>query len=258
MAIQAYIDDSLTDNEVLVLAGYIAHFEEWEKFSIRWQELLDMSPRWLGFKMSDIASSKDELRWERAGWFYRPIEDHALAFVACAVEIGPLRQIVRELDLPTKMNNPYIFGLKAIVDATAQYQHELGIHEKVDFIFDDRGEEAMVREGFDYYKASLDENMQKLVGAKPRFESDLEFLPLQAADMLAWHVRKHWLTHRSITANYIELPWKKNRDMPGYKFNFDFDDLLRNLRRLRLKLIERGIMRSTTLKVTFTWNGKTF
>jgi hypothetical protein len=37
----------------------------------------------------------------------------------------------------------------------------------------------------------------RLVG-EPRFEKDTEFLPLQAADLIAWHVRQHWLAHKSM------------------------------------------------------------
>ena len=72
MPMQAFIDDSQSDGEVLVLAGYLARFEQWERFSLDWQELLDMRPRWQRFKMVEVAANPDRL--ERAGWFYRAID----------------------------------------------------------------------------------------------------------------------------------------------------------------------------------------
>jgi hypothetical protein len=102
MPFQAFIDDSRSDDEVLVLAGYLASYERWEKFSHDWQELLSMSPRWDRFKMKDIATSRVAERWERAGWSYRVVERYAQAFVAVAVEIEPLQRVIRELQFPNR------------------------------------------------------------------------------------------------------------------------------------------------------------
>ena len=67
VTIQAYIDDSQEEGQVLVLAGYIASVPQWLAFSKDWQELLDMRPRWDAFHMVEIAKSDDPARWERAG-----------------------------------------------------------------------------------------------------------------------------------------------------------------------------------------------
>jgi hypothetical protein len=46
MPFEAYVDDSQAGGEVLVMAGYIALYEQWEKFSVESQKLLDGPPRW--------------------------------------------------------------------------------------------------------------------------------------------------------------------------------------------------------------------
>jgi hypothetical protein len=66
----------------------------------------------------------------------------------------------------------------------------MGIEEPIDFIFDNQNEKTAILNGWDLYRASAPERIHKLLGAMPRFEDDEQFLPLQAADMLAWWCRK--------------------------------------------------------------------
>lgn len=253
MMFQAYVDDSMAQDQVLALAGYIAPVERWRSFSDEWRRLLDMRPPWPYFKMSEVATTEDELRWERAGWFYRAIEEHAQAFVAVVVEIDALRRVVRELGLPESLENPYVTAFRAIADFTAQYQHELGITEPIDFIFDEHGQSEQVRHGFEVFRATQSPEMKERLGRTPRFERDTDLLPLQAADLLAWHVRRHWLVHKSITTAPIGMSWPPRKDVIGYKFNMDYADLLRNLLAFRQTLKDAGlVLPDGTIKVTFS------
>lgn len=252
MALQAYIDDSMTADAVLVLAGYVASLEQWLSFSDEWQQRLDMKPRWPYFKMSEVGASEDPERWERAGWFYRVIEDHAQAFATVVVEIEALRRVVRELGLPDLLENPYVTAYRAIVDFTSQYQHELGITDPIDFIFDEHGQADQIRRGFEVFKKFTSPELLPRLGRAPRFEKDTEFLPLQAADLLAWHVRKHWLKRGSITSSDIAVSWPIKKNIIGYKFELDYENLKRNLLRLRQRLQDYGHMPRVTLAVTFT------
>jgi Protein of unknown function (DUF3800) len=254
MPIQAFIDDSQADGEVLVFAGYLARSEQWEKFSVDWQHLLDGPPRWERFKMAEIASTKDEERWERAAAFYRVVEKYAAAFVAAAVELGPLTQAAREMGIPDgRLTSPYIFAHRAIMDATNQYQRKLGINEPVDFIFDRFGaSERFIREGWEMFASTRPPELRGLVGRLPRFESDDEFPPLQAADMLAWHARGHWLKHRSLTAGQLLLSWPPKNNPQGYRFNIGYPDLIDWFRGARLRAVEVGYLPRVTVTVTFS------
>ena len=219
-----------------------------------WQELLFMSPPWERFKMADIAGSKDAERWERAGWFYRVVERDAQAFVAVAVEIEPLGRVIRELGFPNRrFANPYVFAHRAIMDATLQYQHQLGLMEPVDFIFDSFTQEEFIREGWEVFRDTVEPQFRDRIGRKPRFESDDKFLPLQAADMLAWHAREHWLRHRSMTAgDNLLLSWKPKNNPAGYRFNFGYPELLEVFKEMRTRAVEVGLIPSFTMTVTFS------
>jgi hypothetical protein len=257
MVMQAFIDDSQADGQVLVLAGYLANFERWENFSIEWQQLLDGPPRWQRFKMVEVATiPRDTARWERAAAFYRTVETHAQAFVAVAVELEPLARAARDAGIPPgKLTNAYLFAHRAICEATLQYQREMGINEPVDFIFDKLGaNERIIREGWEVFAASRPPELADLVGREPRFETDDEFLPLQAADMLAWHAREHWLKHRSLTSDQLLLSWRPKNNPQGYRFNLGYPDLLEWFRGARVRAVEVGHIPRVTLTVTFSSN----
>jgi hypothetical protein len=84
--LQAFIDDSY-DDDVFVLAGYIARAEAWARFAKAWEEFLPWgtlkSDSQRHFKMSEMAQSEQGM--ERWGAFYRVIEDHVLLALSITV-----------------------------------------------------------------------------------------------------------------------------------------------------------------------------
>lgn len=235
MGLQAYIDDSKEGEDVLILAGYVAPYETWETFSRDWRELLREAPEWPEFKMKK-AGRRNLARAEK---FYRLIERDALIFVVCAVEIAPLRQLCEELELPAYFANPYIFAVRAIIDATAQRQGGLGIRQPIEFIFDKRTERALTDETWERWKASVHADMGVLFASKPRYEDSHTMMPLQADDLLAWHARKHWIKHGTFTAP-LEISWPKMRAIPGDKVQWNYEGIRQNLLSLRDLLRRMG------------------
>lgn len=255
MLLQAFVDDSKTREEVLVLAGYVAPFAEWEKFTEEWHALLNEPPVWPEFKMRRAIRHP-----ERSERFFRVVEKYALAFVVCLVEIGPLRRLCDELGLHDFFRNPYHFGLRAITDATYQELHLLGFKDgdQVEFIFDKRGEQKFMDIAWPYYEATIPEEQRSRIFGKPRFEKSDDVLPLQAAEIIAWNAREHWLKHGNIASD-IEMPWKTARAIPGHKVHWNYEGMRPNLVRLRHLLIRLGAMppppayRVKSVSVTFSY-----
>ena len=199
MILQAAIDDS-REGSIIVLAGHIATAESWAHFAKAWEEILPYSGLTdkhgkCYFKMSEMASGDD--RRLKAGFFYRIIENHLNKMIAVAVDIRALRQVVCELGLPEPLENPYALIYRCILEATTQFQKQIGLNEPVDFFFDKDGQERKVKRGFEILRQNLATG--GLLGHEPQFKNDEKFLPLQAADLIAWHLREHWLTHGAIT-----------------------------------------------------------
>lgn len=247
MVLQAYIDDSGTDGEVLILAGFIADVATWARFSADWQEILDMRPPWKSFKAAEAARlSGDESR-ERTKFFFKVIDRHLKNFVAVSVDVAAIDRAIDASRIPREvigegLQNPYMWALRVLPDGLAQHQRAMGLHHPVDFIFDERGEERWVRESWDQIKRLMKREAAQLLGEKPRFENDEHFLPLQAADLFAWHVRKSWISNRSIIDKPIELPWAPQRGMRGQTFSVNYDFLVRQLHAIAWKLVGDGVL----------------
>lgn len=258
MVMQAFIDDSAdrTADQVLVMAGYIASVETWAAFSAEWDDYL----RVLGidaFKMSsDLGPSTDPDRWLKYGHLYRIIERHLSSGVAVAIEVDPLKRVVSELGLPDHLLNPYVLGYRSLLEGTAQYQGDLGIEEPIDFVFDERPEteKQSVRSGLEILKQREKLGYRHRFGVEPRFEKDEFFPPLQAADMLAWIVRRHWMKYRTITKTMgLEFPWRPTTDdMKIYAFNMDYPDIRSTLESSMRALHAAGHLGLMTLTVSFS------
>jgi hypothetical protein len=85
----------------------------------------------------------------------------------------------------------------------------------------------------------------------PRFADDTQFLPLQAADLLAWHVRKQWLKYGTIVGRPFEMSWPHRKSIVGFRANFTYEDAKDNLTRM---IVEERYRRreNLSLAVAFT------
>ncbi len=92
------------------------------------------------------------------------------------------------------MRDAYAFAFQAMILPLALHQsREPGLLQvSIDFIFDEQ--EGTGRNACDLYQAirmQQDKKVRDVLSAEPIFRDDKLVMPLQAADMLAWHVRKH-------------------------------------------------------------------
>ena len=115
------------------------------------------------------------------------------------------RTIIHE-HLEENFRNPYHLLFPGIFDLIAAYQRQKGIFpEPIDVDFDEQGSAGQFAQGvYPMMKANCDEDTRKMLGRIPLMLNDKNVMPLQAADMLAWNVRRehdmdddgikwHWL-----------------------------------------------------------------
>ena len=230
---QAYIDDSMADGAVLVLAGLIATVERWEVFSVEWQERLDHAP-WSVFKMAEVWRRGGDISLEHAKWHYFTIRDHVQGAICMTVPLAPLEAAALKHGLVgTAAANPYTWAFKGVVNGLAQNQRDWGLDEPVDFIFDERPEEQEVREVWDFYVQTIPDEVRKLTGRKPVFEDDKKVLPLQGADLWAWWCRKTWLDNNGvIPADVFPIPWGQVGEIPLMMLQWSADEIESELARV--------------------------
>lgn len=199
--IQAYIDDSGNsdgnDNPVFVLAGYVSSADRWAEFSREWEIECSQPPALLNFKMAHANGFRGDFHgWSRADRDARLsklaaiIQRHTCLRVQTSIAWEDYNSVMRG-KMPGLLDSPYIWLLWKLIVAMSHWQQANGLASKVDFIFDDQGPHGV--EAATWYES--------LRGVVPPAEAalmgsvlhrhDADVLPLKAADMWAWHVRRY-------------------------------------------------------------------
>jgi hypothetical protein len=123
--------------------------------------------------------------------------------------------------LEEKSINAYYFAFLAVVDGVAREQQKLGLTEQVDFVFDEQVmEQDKIAKGWESFKGLAKPEIRTRIGNFPYFLDDVKFKPLQAADLIAWWVRKLH-TNEPDRVPRTEIPWKSSRQLPSFQFHYD-------------------------------------
>jgi hypothetical protein len=196
---KAYFDDSCSDgdNKILVLAGCVQSYKVWADFSISWEAALVRTPSIRHFHMRDARHLEGEFkRWKAKD------RDEKIHFLATVVETFRPWTIVawvsrKEHDTivkpiaPSMINHAYFDLFYAVILKLAHWHEDMGIKLPVEYVFDEQGklgdDAAIWHRHIKSWQAA---EVAALMGGTPKFENDEWVLPLQAADMLAWHVRR--------------------------------------------------------------------
>ena len=194
-----YCDDSGTDGgEFCVIAGYLFDDGAVVQFSQSWQSLLNADPAVQYFKMKEAESRRGEFwgfedaaRDQKVMSLAHVVKDHAIYGLGSFVAHRPYNSIARGA-LPPTVDHPYWLCFQGIIGGLLHlYENGLKL-ETTDFIFDSQGvgferRGALMQGG---WREMLEKVGGSLIGPLS-FGDDKKELPLQAADLLAWHIRRH-------------------------------------------------------------------
>jgi hypothetical protein len=183
--------------KILLLSACIQTYPAWAEFSDDWDKVLRESPAVSAFHVREARGKSKEF----AGWKEIDVDKKIIALTEVIIRHQP--QIVTcwmsEKDYaetvrangPPDLHHAYFVCFCAIVIKVAQYQAYLGITTPADFIFDEHGE--IGEEALLWHFAMKDgqpEEIRTIMGSTPVFKDDKDVLPLQAADLVAWHKRR--------------------------------------------------------------------
>lgn len=249
VAVRAFIDDSCdtTNHRVLVLAGYVADLETWARFTEEWNEMLRLTGL-SSFKMSAVGTSPDSL--VRAGAFYRIIENHLNLPIAVAIDLNGLKAALEKYGMQ-HLSNAYEHAYRAMIDQVALNHDAFGADGPIEFIFDKHGAERSVTEGFEEFKSFHPAVVNKQY-PRPRFEDDRYFVPLQAADLLAWHVRQHWLREGTLITGLPVMSWQKQQPVRYMAFDLSAEKLDETFREEAVKRTAERAYRDVEATITFS------
>lgn len=199
--LQAFIDDSVAErgDGRLYMAGYINTVESWAKFSADWDAALKREPAIEYLSMKEAHSVRGPFR----GWS-DPKRDLKLAKLARVIRRYKSDTFQYTIDrseyldkvkpaAPRNLGSAHYVCTFGIVAMITRYLEERNFTGKVDFIFDQQsGVSADIPLFFEYMTRNLSKAQRAMIARTPQFGDKRDFLPLQAADMLAWHLRREY------------------------------------------------------------------
>jgi len=198
VVLQVFIDESGRGQEgepVFVLAGYAARVQAWEGFADEWQKTLNRSPKIEYLKGKEAIGLYGQFK----GWTEKARNRRVLEFVAIVNKYAKFAVTLAvhkpEFNRILKQNSGalkklYVPAVATITLGVLASVFKQPTFEKLEFIYDEGMLHGKVFE--DAYQAMMRElpiEAIRRIGKKSRMENDKEFLPLQAADLLAWHFR---------------------------------------------------------------------
>lgn len=212
MALQAYFDDSTKHigRRCLVLAGFLHNASTWVDFSKDWSYALRDGRPIDYFKAKEVKAQSGQFR----GWgkldrelkvnqLIGVLNKHAPQSFHVSIDLPTYNELFVKDGVPWGFQTPYWFAFEVMFVKLTQHLKESGATDPVDFILDEQNQiTRSVTSLFECLRASQPKEMQPLIRSTPIFRNDKDVLPIQAADMLAWHVQRD-----SIAGELIPKRW---------------------------------------------------
>lgn len=205
MSLQAYMDDSREGGDVLVIAGYYASPDDWLKFSAEWQDYLKFYAPIEAFKMSDYSRTFQSVEaWERLKFMHQCIERYTIGSIRCVIETRDYHYACLRAGYHSGPDGPQHMIMAYLMNELHNDLELMGKTVPFDFIFDQQLHVMdLTMESYVLYKKGREDNNRKLICKPPVFGDDRKFLPIQAADLLSWWVRKQYLETGDLSRHVV-------------------------------------------------------
>jgi hypothetical protein len=209
-------------SKVAVLAGYGGFADDWVSFCGNWQKTLNdylshvevRKRRFHFFEFADKKNSSDDPKWPYYEWSDGKRDDFlyklasiagsraripfAAAFRLAHFNADPdIRDKLKELGLTdAQIDGPNVFNLSIFATFFEAFLSELAFKipdysDSISFVFDDRkGNRDWAIAGLEVHRL-FKEKDNRLIGS-PTFGDTYDYVPLQAADMMAYRAHQLW------------------------------------------------------------------
>lgn len=202
LVLQVYIDDSqkVLGRKRLFMAGYINSIPAWDEFTYDWEACLAAKRRIEYFKSTEANGMRGQFK----GWgkLDRDIKVQRLASVISrsnpwsfhvSIDLKSFKEAFHKKGVPWGFRQPYWLAFEAAIGKVPEIANYLDVDGPVDFIFDSQNQiHRSASALWECVKESQPDDVKSRLGEMPIFRDDKDVLPLQAADMLAWHVQREF------------------------------------------------------------------
>jgi hypothetical protein len=200
MPLNFYIDDSgKSDPPVFVLGGLALSSDMIASFEAEWAWVLSSDPAIPYFKMKEAQSRRGPFkrmatadRDRKVLLLAEVLQRHAKTLISVVVQHDDYRRVFEGQMMPA-MDRPYEIIFHLIIANAFKLCKAANINDPVEFIFDrQRDHEKSLQATYEVTRKGMMPELQKFFAADPRHADDKDEVALQAADMVAWHVRRSW------------------------------------------------------------------
>lgn len=228
----AFIDDSGSggDSTFVVLAGYVGTVQDWELFVTEWQYVLDAEPKIDSFKSSEAESLKGQFAGLSRAQANSKIENlievinrNARQSIEVMVRQSDYNQIIKGRIAPI-YDNPYFVLFLGFIISAGFLEVHLGDRSHIDFVFDNQ--DQFEKPSANYADALREWGRLGEVFGNVHYRDDKNVLPLQAADLLAWQVRRRVCTNEPGRA-HLEMARKGYGKYPAHQTIIDREVLIK-------------------------------
>jgi hypothetical protein len=198
--LRAFIDDSGSggDSPWFVLAGYLGTVEAWNAFDEPWGKVLAGPPELKYFKASEAESLRPDGQWagvtkdernQRIDAFINVIGAHAMRSIYVRLKQQDYDEVIKPY-IPPMWHNAYYFLFVGFLSAATMTTKHLGDDRHIEFFFDSNREVEKPSRMLYGQSADLPQFRNRVENI--HYKDEKVFLPLQAADLLAWQIRRRF------------------------------------------------------------------
>lgn len=192
----AYSDDSHGEG-IYVVAGYVASLRQWRQFDREWYRVLKHHGL-KSFHTVEAYSAHGEYWGKSAEAIINdliPVIVNNVCFGVSSLinhraflALMPLQ--VRELE---PFNDPYMQGFDDVIFMSLKYMETHNLRDRIKFVFDHKDPIGpKVRNEFMSGRKAISSPRRDRIVGEPTFEQSEGLPGLQAADLLAWHLRRKY------------------------------------------------------------------
>jgi Protein of unknown function (DUF3800) len=239
--LKGFIDDSGSggDSPWVVLAGYVASAEAWLGFDDEWINVLEDAPPIDCFHAAEAESLRPESQWAGVSKADRDEKIDRLIDVIRRFDLQPISVRMRQSDyarevqrnIPPYWDDPYIILLNSLmVQLLVLVPDRFPGAGPVELVFDNH---QKFRKRGPAFCASMAQHLpiQHAVATNIHYENDEDFPGLQAADLLAWQIRRAFSVTAEPRRRHYDAARTGQKGHPLFEFILSRDHLVKFMRK---------------------------
>lgn len=200
--LQAFVDESEradTAGSPYVLAAYVLPQDQWALFSEDWNIALKRDRPIKYFHMKEANGRIGEFfAWPeefikcKIRDLIAVIEKHNPMPLWCWLNRDDYKAATNGKLVDPRIHDPYFPLFYGVIECMLMSCIKFHVQETVDFDFDEKGKIGInAASWYNLVKSNVSPTLRMMLGRTPTFLDDEKIHPLQAADLLAWHVSKY-------------------------------------------------------------------